>query len=136
MRISSYFCVALILSAGCAPMQLAQQTDPLAPLDTVTTDQIVIAETKALVSQIASVDLYFNGEFVGNTGDAALLMLPKPEGSVTIRAEGRFASAYAEPAELALPETDGHLFILIEPMLRGPIAIRAVSRVQWEALAK
>ena len=117
-------------------MQLSQQTDPLTPLDSVTTDQIVIAESKALVSQIASVDVYFNGEFVGNTGDTALLILPKPDGSVRIRAEGRFASAYAEPAELTLTETDGHAFILIEPMLKGPIAIRSVSRVQWEALAK
>ena len=63
MRTLGLLYVALALTAGCSQLQLQQPINPLADLDAITTNQIVIAETGALVSQIASVDVYIN-EFV------------------------------------------------------------------------
>lgn len=136
MQRLAFLCVALALTAGCSQLHLQQPINPLADLDATTTDQIVIAETGALVSQIASVDVYINDVFIGNTGDAPVLMTAKSAGTDTLAVEGRFGAAYAERTEVQLEAAEGHQFVLIEPTLRGPIAIRVVSRVQWEALAK
>jgi len=134
MRITSAFVVITLWISGCA--QLPPATNPLAALENTQSNQLVIAETSAILSQIASVDVYLDGAYVGNTGDTAVLLVDKTAGEHVIAAEGRFAAAYAERTELRLQSTDGHQFILIEPTLRGPITIRAVSRVQWEALTK
>lgn len=128
--------LSLLMLSGCSPLQLQHSIDPLQALASAQTDQIVIAETGALVSQIASVDLYLNGEFIGNTGDTAVVMATRSEGPQTLVVKGRFGAAYADPTTIQLEPSDGHQFVLIEPTVQGPIRVRVVSRVQWEALAK
>ena len=131
-----FLCFALIGSlTGC---QLApQKTNPLASLETAEGPHIVIAETSALLSQFASVDVFLNGEYVGNTGDVPVMTIPVTQASNHIVAQGLFAASYAEFGELKFDSTDNsHHYILIEPSLTDEIQVREVNRAQWTALSK
>ena len=114
-----------------------QKTKPLASLETVDSPQIVIAETSAVLSQFASVDVFLNGEYVGNTGDVPVMTIPVTQANNHIVAQGLFAASYAKFGELKFGSTDNSLhYILIEPALTDKIQVREVNRAQWTALSK
>jgi hypothetical protein len=135
------------MSDGCANFALIgsltgcqlvpQKTKPLASLETVDSPQIVIAETSAVLSQFASVDVFLNGEYVGNTGDVPVMTIPVTQANNHIVAQGLFAASYAKFGELKFGSTDNSLhYILIEPSLTDKIQVREVNRAQWTALSK
>ena len=115
----------------------AAKTKPLASLETVDSPQIMIAETSAVLSQFASVDVFLNGEYVGNTGDVPVMTIPVTQANNHIVAQGLFAASYAKFGELKFGSTDNSLhYILIEPALTDKIQVREVNRAQWTALSK
>ena len=114
-----------------------QKTKPLASLETVDSPQIVIAETSAVLSQFASVDVFLNGEYVGNTGDVPVMTSPVTQANNHIVAQDLFAASYAEFGELKLDSTDNsNNCILIEPSLTDKIQVREVNRAQWTPISK
>ena len=97
----------------------------------------MIAETSALLSQFASVDVFLNGEYVGNTGDVPVITIPVMQANNHIVVQGLFAASYAEFDELKFESTDNsHHYILIEPSLTDKIQVPEVNRAQWTALSK
>jgi hypothetical protein len=109
----------------------------LASLETAEGPQIVIAETSAILSQFASVDVFLHGEYVGNTGDVPVMKIPVTQDNYHIVAQGLFPASFAEFGELKFASTDNsHLFILIEPSLTEKIQVREVNGAQWTALSK
>ncbi len=131
-----FLCIALTGAlTGC--QLVPQKTNPLAALETAEGPQIVIAETSALLSQFASVDVFLNGEYVGNTGDVPVMTIPVTQANNHIVAQGLFAASYAEFGELKFDSTDSsHHYILIEPSVTDKIIVREVNRAQWTALSK
>ena len=108
-------CLAVLMTVtGC---QLTpQKTDPLAVLETIEGPQIIIAETSAVLSQFASMDLFLNGEYVGNTGDVPVIMVPVTQTENHLVAQGLFAASYADFGELKFESADqNHHYILIAP---------------------
>jgi hypothetical protein len=131
-----FLCLALIGSlTGC---QLAtQKTNALASLETAEGPQIVIAETSALLPQYALVDVFLNGEYVGNTSDVPVITIPDTQANNHIVAQGLFAASYAELGEHKFDSADNsHHYILIEPSLTDNIIVRKVSRAPWTMLSK
>ena len=129
-------CLAvLMIVTGC---QLApQKTDPLAALETTEGPQIIIAETSAVLSQFASMDVFLNGEYVGNTGDVPVIMLPVTQTENHLVAQGLFVASYADFGELKFDSADqNHHYIVIDPSVTNQIQIREVNRAQWIALSK
>ena len=100
-----FLCLALIGSlTGC---QLApQKTNALASLETAEGPQIVIAETSALLPQYALVDVFLNGEYLGNTGDVPVITIPVTQANSHIIAQGLFAASYAELGEHKFDSAD------------------------------
>ena len=97
----------------------------------------MIAETSAFLSQFASVDVFLNREYVGNTGDVPVMTTPVTQGNNHIVAEGLFAASHAEFGELKFDSTDNsHHYILIEPSLTDKIQVPEMNRAQWTALSK
>ena len=129
-------CLAVLMTVtGC---QLEpQKTDPFAALETIEGPQIIIAETSAVLSQFASMDVFLNGEYVGNTGDVPVIMLPVTQTENHLVAQGLFAASYADFGELKFESADqNHYYILIDPSVTNQIQIREVNRAQWIALSK
>ncbi len=129
-------CLAvLMIVTGC---QLApQKTDPLAALETTEGPQIIIAETSAVLSQFASMDVFLNGEYVGNTGDVPVIMLPVTQTENHLVAQGLFVASYADFGGFKFESADqDHHYILIDPSVTNQIQIREVNRAQWIALSK
>ena len=129
-------CLAvLMIVTGC---QLApQKTDPLAALETTEGPQIIIAETSAVLSQFASMDVFLNGEYVGNTGDVPVIMLPVTQTENHLVVQGLFVASYADFGELKFDSADqNHHYIVIDPSVTNQIQIREVNRAQWIALSK
>ncbi len=129
-------CFAVLMTVtGC---QLTpQKTDPLAVLETIEGPQIIIAETSAVLSQFASMDVFLNGEYVGNTGDVPVIMVPVTQTENHLVAQGLFAASYADFGELKFESADrNHHYILIDPSVTNQIQIREVNRAQWIALSK
>ena len=129
-------CLAVLMTVtGC---QLTpQKADPLAILETIEGPQIIIAETSAVLSQFASMDVFLNGEYVGNTGDVPVIMLPVTQTENHLVAQGLFVARYADFGELKFESADqNHYYILIDPSVTNQIQIREVNRAQWIALSK
>jgi hypothetical protein len=100
-----FLCLALIGSlTGC---QLApQKTNTLASLETTEVPQIVITETSGLRPQYALVDVFLNGEYVGNTGDVPVITIPITQANNHIVAQGLIAASYAELGEHTFDSAD------------------------------
>ena len=129
-------CLAvLMIVTGC---QLApQKTDPLAALETTEGPQIIIAETSAVLSQFASMDVFLNGEYVGNTGDVPVIMLPVTQTENHLVAQGLFVASYADFGELKFDSADqNHHYIVIDPSVTNQIQILEVNRAQWITLSE
>ena len=129
-------CLAVLMTVtGC---QLEpQKTDPLAALETTEGPQIIIAETSAVLSQFASMDVFLNGEYVGNTGDVPVIMLPVTQTENHLVAQGLFVASYADFGGFKFESADqDHHYILIDPSVTNQIQIREVNRAQWIALSK
>ena len=123
-------CLAvLMIVTGC---QLApHKTDPLAALETTEGPQIIIAETSAVLSQFASMDVFLNGEYVGNTGDVPVIMLPVTQTENHLVAQGLFVASYADFGGFKFESADqDHHYILIDPSVTNQIQIREVNRAQ------
>ena len=108
-------CLAVLMTVtGC---QLEpQKTDPFAALEAIEGPQIIIAETSAVLSQFASMDVFLNGEYVGNTGDVPVIMLPVTQTENHLVAQGLFVASYADFGELKFESADqNHYYILIDP---------------------
>ena len=129
-------CLAVLMTVtGC---QLTpQKADPLAVLETIEGPQIIIAETSAVLSQFASMDVFLNGEYVGNTGDVPVIMLPVTQTENHLVAQGLFVASYADFGGFKFESADqDHHYILIDPSVTNQIQIREVNRAQWIALSK
>jgi len=131
-----FLCFALIGAlTGC--QSVPQKMKPPGSLEIAEGPQIMITETGALLSQFASVDVFLNGEYVGNTGDVPVMTIPVTQANNHVVAQGLFAASYAEFGELKFESTDNsHHYILIEPSLTDKIQVREVIRAQWTALSK
>ena len=90
---------------------IPQKTNSLASLETAEGPHIVIAETSALLSQFASVDVFLNAEYVGNTGDVPVMTIPVTQGNNHIVAQSLFAASYAEFGTLKFDSTDNRTAI-------------------------
>jgi len=107
-----FFLAILITVTGC---QLTpQKTDPIAVLETIKGPHIIIAETSAVLSQFASMDVFLNGEYVG-TSNVPIIMVPVIQTNNHLVTQGLFATSYADFGELKFKSADqNHHYIMID----------------------
>ena len=82
-------------------------------------------------------DVFLNGEYVGNTVDVPVFMVPVTQTENHLVPQGLIAASYADFGELKFESTDqNHHYILIDPSVTNQIQIREVNRAQWITLSK
>ena len=114
-----------------------QKTNTLASREIAEGPQIVIVETSALLPRYALIDVFLNGEYVGNTGDVPVITIPVTQVNNHIVAQGLFAASYAELTEDKFDSADNsHHYTLIKPSLTNKIIVCKVNRAHWMTLSK
>ena len=82
-------------------------------------------------------DVFLNSEYVVNTGDVPVIMVPVTQLKNHLVAQGLFAASYANFGEVKIDSADqNHYYMLIDPSVTNQIQIRKINRAQWIALSK
>lgn len=87
----------LIASITFTSCQLTQQkTDSLAILTTNDRVQMVFAETSSVLSQFTSMNVFLNGEYIGNTIHFPVIINPVTQMDNHLVSQGLLATSYAD----------------------------------------
>ena len=82
-------------------------------------------------------DVFLNSEYVVNTGDVPVIMVPVTQLENHLVAQGLFAASYTDFGEVKIESADqNHYCMLIDPSVTNQIQLREVNRAHWIALSK